>query len=65
MVATVAPPPAGHQAAGELVDDHHLTVFDHVVGVELEDDVRAQCLIHVMKQRHVGGIVKSAWLQPV
>ena len=51
----IAPPAARHQAARELVDDHDLAVLDHVVDVELEDDVRAQRLIDVVEQRMFAG----------
>ncbi len=38
---TVAPAAAGHQAAGELVDDDDLAVLDDVVLVALEEHVGA------------------------
>ena len=37
LVQTVAPAAAGHQAAGEFVDDDHLAVFDDVIVVALEN----------------------------
>ena len=55
----VAPAAAGHQAAGELVDDDDLAVLDHVVDVELEERVRAQRLVDVVEQRHVGRVVEA------
>ncbi len=61
----IAPAAAGHQAAGEFVDDDDLAVLDHVLHVELVVDVRAERLLHVMEQRHVRRIVESAGLQPV
>ena len=61
----VAPAAAGHQPAGELVDDHDAAVLDHVVDVEPEERVRAQRLVDVVEQRHVGRIVEAARLQPV
>ncbi len=48
LVQAVAPAAAGHQAAGELVDDDDLAVLDHVVDVELEERVRAQRLVDVV-----------------
>ena len=57
---SVAPAAAGHQPPGELVDDHDLTVLDHVLDVELEQRVRAQALLDVMEQRHVHRIVEAA-----
>ena len=60
LMQTVAPAPSGHQPAGELVDDHDAAVLDHVVDVELEECVRAQPLIDVVEERHVGGVVEAA-----
>ena len=65
LVQPVAPAPAGHQAAGELVHDDDFAVLDHVVDVALEQRVRAQRLVGVMEQRHVRRIVQAARLQPV
>ncbi len=45
LVETVAPAPAFHLAAGELVDDHDLAVLDQVVDVALVEHVRAQALV--------------------
>ena len=63
LVQPVAPAPAGHEAPGELVDDHHLAVLDHVVDVALEEAVGAQRLVDVVQERHVGRVVQSAGLQ--
>ena len=49
LVQAVAPAAAGHQAAGELVDDDDLAVLDHVVDVALEERVRAQRLVDVVR----------------
>ena len=49
LVQAVAPAAAGHQAAGELVDDDDLAVLDHVVDVALEQGVRAQRLVDVVR----------------
>ena len=65
LVQAVAPAPAGHQAAGELVDDDDPAVLDHVVDVELEQRVRAQRLVDVVEQRHVDGVVEAARLEPM
>jgi hypothetical protein len=64
-VQAIAPAAARHQAAGELVDDDHLAVLDHVLDVEVVVDVRAQALLHVVEQRHVGRVVEPAGLQPM
>ena len=49
LVQPVAPAPAGHEAAGELIDDDHLAVLDHVVDVALEEAVRAQGLVDMVQ----------------
>ena len=59
LVQAVAPAPARHQAAGELVDDDDAAVLDHVVDVEPEQRVRAQRLVDVVEQRHVGRVVEA------
>jgi hypothetical protein len=53
LVESVRPATAGHQAAGELVDDDHLAVLDDVVDVALEEGMRAQGLIDVVQNVHV------------
>ena len=60
LVQPVAPAPARHQAAGELVHDHDAAVLDHVVHVEAEQRVRPQPLLHVVEQRHVDRVVEAA-----
>ncbi len=61
----VAPAAAWHETAGELVDDHDLAVLDHVFDVEPVVDVRAEALLHVVEQRHVGRIVEAARFEPM
>ncbi len=63
LVQPVAPAPARHQPAGELVDDDDLAVLDHVVDVEAEQGVRPQRLVDVVQQRHVDRVVEAAGLQ--
>jgi hypothetical protein len=46
LVQAVAPAPAGHQAAGELVDDDDLVVLDDVLHVALVDAEGADELVH-------------------
>ena len=53
LVQTVRPAPAGHLAAGELVDDDDLAVLDDVVAVALVQRVRAQRLLEVARQARV------------
>ena len=57
LMQTVAPPASRHEAAGELVHDDHLAVLDHVLDVQVVQVVRAQCLLNVMKQRHVDRVI--------
>ena len=51
---------AWHHAAGEFVDDDHFVVADDIILVALEQFVRAQRLVDVMDQRHIGGFVERA-----
>ena len=52
LVQAVGPAAAGHQAAGELVDDDHFGAFvaipHHVIAVALVEHVGAQGLLHVV-----------------
>ena len=59
LVQAVAPAPARHQAAGELVDDDHLAVLHHVVLVAVVQVVGAQRRVHVVHQRDVGRVVQA------
>ena len=59
LMEPVTPPPSGHQPAGELVDDHHPAVLHHVLDVDREQRVGAQCLIDVVEERHVLRIVET------
>jgi hypothetical protein len=55
--------PAGHHAAGELVDDHHLVVADDVVLVAGEQGVGPESLVDVVDQSDVVGVVEVALLE--
>ena len=59
LVQAVAPAPAGHQAAGELVDDDDLAVLHDVVLVAVVEVLRAQRRVHVVHQRDVGRVVEA------
>ena len=48
LVQTIAPAAAGHQAAGELVDDDHFAVLHDVILVALEEHVGLQRLLDVV-----------------
>ncbi len=50
-----------HHAPGKFVDDDDLVVLNDVVRVTGEHRVRAQGLINVMNQRHVGKIIQIAF----
>ena len=65
LVQAVAPAAARHQAAGELVDDDDLAVFDHVVHVEVEQRVSAQRLVDVVLDVGVLEVVDVAAAQPM
>ncbi len=55
--------PAGHHAAGELVDDDDLAVADDVVLVALEQRVGAQRLVDVVDGRDVLDVVEMFALE--
>ena len=58
LMQTVGPPAARHQTSGELVDDEHLAIFDHVVDIELVERVCPQGLIHGVQRVHVRRLVE-------
>ena len=58
LVQAVAPAPAGHQPAGELVDDQDLAVLHHVVDVALVEGVGAQRLVHVVERVDLARVVE-------
>ncbi len=58
LVQSVAPAASRHEASGELVDDDHLAVLDHVFAVVQVQHVRAQALLHVMVYLDDGGVEK-------
>ncbi len=60
LVQAVRPAPAGHHAAGELVDDDDLAVLDQVVDVALVEGVGAQRLVDAVEDLHVLGVVEVA-----
>ena len=59
LVHAVRPAAAGHQPAGELVDDDHLVVLDDVVAVAEEEVVRAQRLMEVVVEVDVRRLVQA------
>ena len=59
LVQAVAPVASRHQAARELVDDHHLLAVDHVVHVALVEVVGLQGVIDQVRPFHVPGRVKT------
>ena len=60
LVQALAEAAALHHAAGELVDQHDLVLFDNVVDVAVEQRVGAQGLLHVMKDGDVEDVVHVA-----
>ena len=58
LVEAVRPPSARHQPAGELVDDDHLPVLQHVVHVALEERVGPESLLDVVEGVDVDGVVQ-------
>ena len=54
LVQALAPAPARHLPAGELVDDDDLVVLDDVVAVALVQRVRPQGLLEVAREARIG-----------
>ena len=54
----VAPPAAGHQAAGELIHDDHLAVLDDIIHVPFVQRVSLERLDDMMDEVHVGEVVQ-------
>ena len=59
LVQPVAPVPARHQPAGELVDDDHLLALDDVVHVALVEVVGLQGVVDQVGPLHVAGRVEA------
>ena len=59
LVKTVGPLTAGHQAPGELIDDHDLAVLIDVVAVALVEVVRLQRVVDQVGPLHVTGSVET------
>ena len=59
LVQAVAPVAAGHEAAGELVDDHHLAVLHDVVHVALVEVVGLERVVDQVRPLHVAGRVEA------
>jgi len=53
LVQAFAPAAAFHDAAGELVDDLHLAVLDHVLDVAVIERLRLECLVEVVDELRV------------
>ena len=58
LVQAIAPAPAGHQAAGEFVDDHDFTILDHIVLVAVIQQVATQGSIQMVHQRNIGRVIQ-------
>ena len=63
LMQALAPAPARHQTARELVDDHDLAVLHHVMLVAVEQVVGAQGRVQVVHQRDVGRVVERGALR--
>jgi hypothetical protein len=62
LVQAFGPAAAGHQAAGEFVDDHHFAVLHHVVLILVVQRVGAQGGVEVVDQQDVARIVEAGAL---
>ena len=60
LVQTVGPPPAGHEAPRELVDDDHVLAADHVILVESVQVMGPQGLVNEVRPIHVARHVEGA-----
>ena len=58
LVQAVGPASAGQDAAGVFVDDLDLAAGDQVLFVLVEEVVRLQCVIEVVRQVHRAGVVE-------
>ncbi len=58
LVQAVGVATTGHDAAGELIDDEHLPVFDQVVDIQPENQVGFQRLVNLMKQIHILQVIE-------
>ena len=58
LVQSLAPAPAFHDPAGELVDDLHLAVLHDVVDVALVERLRLERLVQVVHELHVPRVVE-------
>ena len=59
LVQAVAPLAARHQAARELVDDHHLAVLHDVVHVALVEVMGLERVVDQVRPLHVAGRVEA------
>ena len=59
LMQSVRPAPAGHRAAGELIDDDDFAVANDVLDIAFVERLRAQRRIQVMHQADVGGVVQA------
>ena len=64
LVQAVGPPSSGLQPAGELVDNHHLAVADHVVLVPLLHHVSIECVFHVLDEMEIFRVIKVRGVGP-
>ena len=60
LMQPLGEPPPLHCPAGEFINDHHLAILDHVMGVTLEQHMRPQRLVHMVQQPDILDIIKGA-----
>ena len=63
LMQAIAPAPARHQSAGELVNNHNLAVLHHIVLIAMVEMVGTQSCVQVMHQRDVGRVVQGGTLR--
>jgi len=59
LMQTVRPTPAGHGAAGKLIDDDHLAVAHDVFDILVKQGVRSQTGVEMVEHAEVGGVVQA------
>ncbi len=65
LVQALGIPTTNHEAAGELIDDHDFTVFDHIVDVALEQELRLERLLEMIDHLTAGIRVKVLDVEPL
>ncbi|MBA7467175.1 hypothetical protein ES707_02379 [subsurface metagenome] len=63
LVQSIGVTPTMHQTPGELINNDHLPILDHILAVPAEEDVRLHSAFQVMGEQLVRGVVEIGCLQ--